>query len=434
MKLKLFVLTCRHGRLRSPSSPSLSDMFAPNPFSPGKRLTQPELFSGRKKQLGAAVQTLVQAASGNARHALITGERGIGKSSFSSQLQGIARGEQRYLDLVDATSADLPYTLLAVEHIAQTGQGPNEIAAGLLRELNASKGLARFAKFNFDFSIDLGPFSTSVRQKDEDPQDAVTKFIDGVQQVVDHVKNKVDGIVLVIDEVDRVAGTAGVSTFFKVATERLSSRGIENVSFLLVGLLGSLDALRVEHPSVGRVFRPLEVPLMIEEEGRDVVNRALKGTAVTIEDDAATELFNFSGGYPNAVHLIGEAAYDLAVANGDVITADLVREAVDEVVQGAAREDYDPIYLRVKGRSRSILRFIANQDEVDVQSAEIIQHLKVKPTDISNNFDTLLRADILVRPAAGVYRLREPLFREYLRYLEAGGEDPVQRRPEKRGR
>lgn len=409
-------------------------MFSPNPFSPGKRLTRPELFSGRKKQLAASVQILVQAGSGNARHALITGERGIGKSSFSSQVQGIARREDRYLALVDATPKDLPYTLLTVEHIAASGQGPSEIAAGLLRELNASRGLARFAKFNFDFSIDLGPFSTSVRQKDEDPLDAVTKFIDGVQEVVNHVSGKVDGILLVIDEIDRVAPSPGVSTFLKVATERLSSRGIENVSFLLVGIVGTLDALRAEHPSVGRVFRPLEVPLMLEEEGREVVDRALESTSVSIEDGAAQELFAYSGGYPNAVHQIGEAAYDLAIGDGSVITSTIVREAVDEVVQGAAREDYDPLYLRVKGRSRRILRFIANQDELDVQSSDIVAYLKVKQTDVSNNFDTLLRADILVRPSAGVYRLREPLFREYLRYLEAGGEDPVQRRPEKRAR
>ena len=391
------------------------------------------MFSGRRVQLSRSVSLLVQAASGNARHALVTGERGIGKSSFSSQLQGIARGESKFLDLVDAKPADFPYTLLTVEHIAQVGQGPMELAAGLLKELDASKGLMRFARFNLDFKIDLGPLTTTVRQKDNDPQDAVSRFVEGVQQVVDHMQGKVDGIVLVVDEIDRIAAAKGVSTFFKVATERLSSRGIENVSFLLVGLVGTLADLRVEHESVARVFKPEEVPLMTEGECRDVLERALSKTAITIDDAAVALITSFAGGYPNSVHLIGEAAYDLVVADGStVIDEGKARDAVDTVVRGAAREDYDPQYLKIKGRSRNIIRFIAAQEERDVPSSLVFKHLGVKPTDVSNNFDRLLRLDVLVRVTPGVYRLREPLFREYLRFLDAGGDEPAQRRPEAR--
>jgi len=374
----------------------------------------------------------MQAANRNARHALITGERGIGKSSFSSQLQGIARGESNYLALVDAEPKDLPFTFLAVEHIAQDGQGPTEIAAGLLKELDASKGLARFARFNLDFTIDLGPLTTSVTQKSLDPQDAVTKFIDGIQQVADHVKNKVDGIILIVDEIDRVAAAPGVSTFFKVATERLSSRGLENVSFILIGLTGTLESLRAEHDSVSRIFKLIEVPLLEDEEGIEILIKALKNTDVSIDEDAAQRLVELSGGYANAVHLLGEQAYDLAIESGNEITVETVAEAARLAVTGSAKEDFDPTYLSIKGRARNIIKFMAAQDARDVPAADVIKHLKVKATDVSAYFDTLMRSDVVVRPTAGVYRIREPLFREYLRHLEADGSEPVQRRPQRR--
>src|SRR5436190_11287234 len=49
-----------------------------NPFTPGKRLTRPELFSGRTEQLENGVRLLARAANANVRHGLITGDRGIG--------------------------------------------------------------------------------------------------------------------------------------------------------------------------------------------------------------------------------------------------------------------------------------------------------------------------------------------------------------------
>lgn len=409
-------------------------MFTPNPFSPGKRLTRPDLFSGRKKQLRGAVSILVQAAAGNARHALITGERGIGKSSFSSQLQGIARGEEKYLSLVDATSTDLPYTFLAVEHIAQDGQGPRDIAAGLLKELEAAKGLARFAKYKLDFTIELGPLTTSVSRADDDPKDAVATLIDGIQEVANKVKGKVDGVILIVDEIDRIADSPGVSTFFKVATEKLSSRGIDNVSFLPIGLIGTLEKLRGEHASAGRVFRLVEVPLLGDDEGKELLDKALDSTGVSIDPKASAKIVNLAGGYPNTLHLIGEQAYELAVGDGEVITEDIVSRAVDEVVRGAAREDFDPRYLAIKGRSRNIIKYMSAQEGRDVQAANISRHLKVKPSDVSAYFDSLLKSDVIVRPESGVYRLREPLFREYLRYIDTSGDEPVQRRPQRRNR
>ncbi len=410
-------------------------MFEANPFSPGKRLTEPELFSGRREQLRSATQILVQAANHNVRHALITGERGIGKSSFSSQVQGIARGEEKYLELVGATERDFHYRFLVAEHIAQDGHGVPELTSGLLKQLEAAKGLSRFAKFKFDFTIDIGPFQAAARQADTDAQDLVVKFANVVEDVTRRVEDKVDGLILVIDEIDRIAAVPGVSTFLKVATEILTSRGLENVTFMPVGLVGALEALRGDHASVARIFRLIEVPLMFPNECKEVIDKALTSTSLSIADDAAAAVTELAGGYPNNVHLLGEQAFELATTTSlSQIDLATVRAATRRVVEGAAKEDYDPRYLAIKGRSRSIVNYIATRDENDIPSSEICQHLRVRPTDVSANFDSLLRNDVIVRPQPGVYRLREPLFREYLRYIAETGYEPVQRRPQRRAR
>lgn len=363
-------------------------------------------------------------------HTLITGERGIGKSSFSSQLQGILRAEDDFLALLGPNAA-MPYKFLVVEHVSQSGQGPAEIALGLLRELQSDNHLAKFIK-NIDLSLDLGPLTAKAKENKTDTTDVISEFVEQLAKVAKKHKASIDGIALIVDEVDRVANAPGVSTFFKVVTERLSKVGLDNVAFVLVGLLGTLEKLKSEHPSAGRVFLPHPVPLLEPNETTELLRRALASTAVSITDEAAEQVHAFSGGYPNAVHLIGEAAYTAAVERREEIDGEAVREAVDRVVARAAPEDYDPLYLKFQGRSRRILRFMAGQPVMDVASRDIVSNLKVKPTDISANFDTLLKADILVRPEDGHYRIRDPLFREYLRDVVQRGVEPIQRRPKKR--
>lgn len=405
-------------------------MFFLNPFRPGKRLTSPSLFAGRQDDLRDVTQRVIQASGNNAMHTLITGERGIGKSSFSSQLQGILRAEEEFLALLGPDAA-MPYKFLVVEHVAQSGQGPTEIALGLLRELKTDNRLTKFIK-NIDFSLDLGPLTAKAKEKGVDTTDVISEFVNELSKVARQHKTSIDGVVLVVDEVDRVADARGISTFFKVATERLSTAGLDNVAFVLVGMLGVLEKLKTEHPSVGRVFLPHPLPLLEPPETAALLRRALDGTLVSIADDAARDVHRFSGGYPNAVHLIGEVAFSSASADSKVIDSETVRDAVDRVISRAAPEDYDPLYLKFRGRSRQILRFMAAQTEMDVASRDIVAHLNVKPTDVSANFDTLLKADVLVRPEDGHYRIRDPLFREYLRDLVQRGVEPVQRRPKKR--
>lgn len=287
-------------------------MFFLNPFSPGKRLTSPALFAGRQEDLRDVTQRVIQAAGDNAMHSLITGERGIGKSSFSSQLQGILRGEPEFLALLGPGAA-MPYKFLVVEHVSQSGQGPADIALGLLRELQTDNRLLKFIK-NIDVTLDLGPLTARAKEARGDTTDVITEFVTQLSKVAKHHKSSVDGVVLVVDEVDRIADAAGVSTFFKVATERMSTAGLNNVAFVLVGMLGTLEKLKAEHQSAGRVFLPHPIPLLEKAETTQLMHRALEGTSVSITDEAAHDVHTFSGGYPNAVHLIGEVAFAAAAS------------------------------------------------------------------------------------------------------------------------
>src|SRR5438093_1177605 len=62
-----------------------------NPFRPGSPVP-PGMFTGRLSEIATLEKALFQTKNGNPQHVLITGERGIGKSSLLLYLDAVAGG------------------------------------------------------------------------------------------------------------------------------------------------------------------------------------------------------------------------------------------------------------------------------------------------------------------------------------------------------
>jgi energy-coupling factor transporter ATP-binding protein EcfA2 len=401
-----------------------------NPFTPGKRLTRPELFAGRTEQLEAGVRLLVQAGGGNVRHGLITGDRGIGKSSLSSQIQGIAQRDDGHLRLVGLSAPEFPYTFLVAEHVAQRGQTVADVAAGLLREINRVRGTSKGMKLG-DFELDFKVIRAKLVERDGGAAPDVTvAFVDEIEQIWKNSEGT-DGIALVVDEVDRVAEDPGMATFFKVSTEMMSARGLENIMILAVGSVGVQELLKADHSSVVRIFETIHLPLLSPEESMAIVDRALSGTGVSIERAVNQDIAFVAGGFPNPVHVIGSEAFD--ADDDDCIDEEDVAIAIERVVTEKWKEQFDANYIEAgSGKHRDIVKTMAGYDEPDVPSKYICDELGVRQPQISSNINELMKRDVIVRVERGVYRLKDPLFRIYVQYLNVLGDEPVERRPRKR--
>ena len=404
-------------------------MKPPNPFTPGKRLTRPDLFAGRTPQLRDGAALLDQAAAGNVRHALITGDRGIGKSSLASQIEGVAVGDARFIQLLNGGTSP-PRNFLVAEHIAQRGEGVPAISRGLLSGLDRARKKSR-SKVTWDIEVALGPFKARVREAAGDPKEATAGFVDAIETIQDNVGREFEGVLLVIDEIDRVAEEPGVPTFFKVASEMLTARGLENVILLPVGMVGVQELLKAEHASVGRVFEVIHVPSLNEAESLDILTRALDPTGIKIEDDVAGFIAHLANGFPHPVHLLGSEAYD-ADADG-VIDEDDVDAAVTSVVSEKWKEEFDASFVAAgSGKNRDILRVMADYRESDVPMAYICEKLGVRQPEISSNLNLLMKRDVIIRVDRGVYRIKDRLFSIYVSYMNVLGEDPIEVRPRKR--
>jgi hypothetical protein len=212
------------------------------------------------------MRLLARAKNNNVRHGLITGDRGIGKSSLASQIGGIAKGDEAASLLASDLLDGDRFKFLVAEHIAQGGETVPDIAAGLLADLDRARnqgGLGIKWEIEIDLKLVKGRLE---RDDDAASRDATISFVNQLEKAARASKGTVDGLLLVVDEIDRVAENTAIATFFKVATEMMTARGLENVMLLPVGMVGVQELLKAEHASVSRIFEVIHVPKLSERE------------------------------------------------------------------------------------------------------------------------------------------------------------------------
>jgi hypothetical protein len=252
-------------------------------------------------------------------------------------VQGLARGERQYLELLAEDSASSSRAILVAEYVGQRGESAADLAAGWARRLK------RQTTFSIGVEIDEAEISAfvakfRVRKKAPEGGSIATLLIDSLETVWDRVSASYDGLLLYADELDQFADGEAVASFLKVLTEQLAIRGLRNVGLLIVGQEDLLPTLLAGHASVGRVFQQIHLPPFEDDDVRDLLENALVGTGVNIDADAERTVIGFAEGYPAAVHLLGYEAFDVAIeSRATVIDTGVIERSVARL---AGRGEY----------------------------------------------------------------------------------------------
>jgi len=280
-----------------------------NPFSPSRPLADAGLFAGRAEELRRGYQFVVQAAAGNPRHMLITGPRGIGKSTLALSIVGMSRVETQYLGLLDVDTDPAARPLLVAPYIAQVGQGTEEIAATwiarLRRATSASLGL------QVD-EAEIGLLIARLKIRRTTQEGTVASRLVGIlSDIVGDSRAFADGVVLYADELDQIADQSEVAPFLKVLSEQLAHEGLRNVAILVVGQDDLAESLAKAHPSAIRLFEQIHLTPLSDDDVRDLVDTALIGTDTKAHSAGMEALVAAARGYPSAVHLIAHEAFTI---------------------------------------------------------------------------------------------------------------------------
>jgi hypothetical protein len=243
-------------------------------FTPGSPVNERELFAGRIDQSNA----ILEAVSQRGYHAILYGERGVGKTSLSNVLSAFLyerRSSRFLLPRINCDASDTYSSLwkkqfqdiIVTETRAGIGFSSNQI------EINRSV---------------VGSLPDNVTPDD-------------VRRTLEQLAK---GLILipVFDEFDRIRDSH-VCTLMADTIKTLSDYAIP-ATVVIIGVADSVDELIGEHQSIERVLVQIPMPRMSPAETEQIVKNGLARLQMSISQDALEEINGFSQGLPYITHLL----------------------------------------------------------------------------------------------------------------------------------
>ena len=398
-----------------------------NPFRQNSPVN-PGMFVGRLNEIKRLEQALIQARHGEPAHFMITGERGIGKTSFLLYVNYLAEGKILY------ESDKLNFLILDLDIDSNTTQ------LGLIRRINQhiervlgkTDPAKKFLKEAWSFLQRIRVMGSGIEKEDKLVVDEVVidDFALSLNKICDKIckertdtiiPTKYDGILILIDEADNCSANLQLGSFLKLMLERLQKMNCNNILIGLAGLPELRSKLHSSHPSSLRIFEEIQLGRLSNNEVERVIDICLEKAnsanqiKTTIETKAKEVLIYLSEGYPHFIQQFGYSAF--AYDNDNIIDEKDVREsalgakgALNLIGDRYYRNDF---YNKIQQESyRQVLRIMADDLDGWVDKAKIRRMFKGKDS-VLNNALKALRDRHIIQPKEGqkgVYRLQHKGF------------------------
>ena len=256
-------------------------------FSPGAPIDEAKLLAGRKAQ----IEKLLDAVMQRGQHAILYGERGVGKSSLAN---------------VFATKLFGPTRTVQIIHI---NCHPDDDFDAIWRKV--------------------------FKRLEADDENLGTRYPNGIAPddvVIEMAKFALNSIpIIILDEFDKIEDeNAQVNVANTV--KNLSDRSVR-ATVILVGVADSAERLVADHESVSRCLRHVPMHRMFSNEIREIIDTRLERLGMTIDPDAAAFIVASSRGLPHYTHLVGQRTAKAALERRTLnITLDDIDAAMPDAV------------------------------------------------------------------------------------------------------
>ena len=285
-------------------------------FTPGAPVADRELLAGRIPEIREAIRAVGQPGL----HAVIFGERGVGKTSLARFIHEIWRDMSKDLNVIAARVA------------CDSTDDFQSIWEGAASEIRLS-----FEKRGDDISAipGSGAFQSALDELE------IGNATPGL------VRRALDldgyGFIIVIDEFDRVPDV-DASRLMADTIKTLSDQLVDATT-LIVGVADTIDSLFEEHASIDRSLVQILVPRMTHTELQEIVQTRLARLGMSIDEEALRRIAVLSSGLPNYAHLLGLNSGLEAVDDGrrEITVTDLrdgLGTALDSMKQTLGNDYY----------------------------------------------------------------------------------------------
>ena len=314
-----------------------------NPFQPGHPVP-PGIFAGRLQQLNEISTCIYQTAVFNPQNVLITGERGIGKTSIAMVTKAIAEKE------IIWKKGFLEKPFVVVNVSIQEGTPSEIVIAQAIKELDLTIGpsLKNIKATLKDF---IGQFSElkllgsgyTVKDKSHNPREIYLEAEKCIRKTAKFLKENTKGpntICIILDELDKMEDFGGFASFWKVVQESLAYDNCRNFMLVLVGMPIIKEQLSQSHESFLRMFVPVTLDRMPDNEAKMIIEKALETgkPKKSISKEAVKEILFYSENYPHLIQELGYSSFKMS--NSNEIVKEDIKTGLDgnDLYEGSANK------------------------------------------------------------------------------------------------
>lgn len=374
-------------------------------FRPSTPVQLEDLFAGRRAQ----IMKVCDAINQSGQHAILYGERGVGKTSCSNMIFPNLRSQGN--------------ALLIPQVNCMSGDTFGSIWMRVFQEIkikiddNQTILLPQITQNLLDGHT--GSYGTAITP------DIVRRLL--------HELAKQFLVVVVLDEFDTLH-SAETRQAIAEMIKFLSDRNVA-ATIVLIGVADDVEGLLEDHRSIERCVSQIPIPRMSRDELEMVVTKGLNHFGMRITLDALHETSRISRGLPHYAHLLGLHAGRCAIARKslEVNAADLksaINTAIGEI-QASTKSDY--IKAITSARSDALYKYVLlatsmiEPDELgyfyakDVRQSLSLIRKKECPIDTFvrhlNAFCTPERGSVLlkdIRSDASRFRFTNSLLQPYV--------------------
>lgn len=376
-------------------------------YTPSYPVEIKDLFSGRTEQFQQAFKIIKQ----KGLHAIIYGDRGVGKTSFSNILKVIFENPPATQVVKISCSSDDTLSTLWKNIFSQF-----EIKA------EEKKNRVSFVK---DTQVIEHKYSLcDLLQKDE---------VLTTQRIVEILSN-IDSPIIILDEFDRLENDLFNKKIF-TDTLKLISDTLPTATIIIVGVSEDISNLILEHESIERNLGQIYMPTMSTEEIKEIIQKGEEPLNLLFDDDVIDKIVELASGYPHFAHsLCYHAAYAAIFGNGNTVDKQHLQIAIKQTLdstQESLRNSYRIATLATKQNIFSEVLLAASMvhtDEYGYFQANdlepILEKILGKEVKVNNfvfhlgKFCLLERGEILRITGSKNrqrYKFKNPLMKAFIR-------------------
>ena len=375
---------------------SLTQSSLPNPFSASFGLPDPGTLISRDAQVDEFIQGLADRPGSTYRSILISGTRGVGKTTLMTVMADRAR-QIGWVTASVTTGPGLAERILdkatlAAEHLLPPE--PRRLLTG----------------------IALGGFALTSAAL---PAKAPTWWR-RISQLLDILEANETGLMIAIDEVHR--REPDLQLLLQQYQELVNER--RNLSIVMTGLPEAVEAILTKSTLtfVQRAHRQ-HLGAIPHEQMTAAYIKAVSEGGKRIKPDVARRAASETQGLPYLFQLVGYFAWQESGDRTD-ITISNIAAALPLAHNLAERNLYELEISALTPREREFLQAMLIDDD-NSRVSDLAQRLQITSTNASF-YRSQLVARGLIQPAGrGFVRFSSRLLRKYLVKLDAAGADPV---------